>query len=134
MLAQVQWLLDTDGYWDVPGNWSTGIVPAAADDVIIDRGAANPVITVRSGTQSVQSIQSNEALALSGGTLLVAQTIQASNAISLSGGTLKDATLLSGSQLVMTTSGGTLDGVTVNGDLDLSQQSGQTSPATEGEA
>jgi hypothetical protein len=47
MLAQIQWLLDTSGFWDVPGNWSTGSVPTADDDVVIDRGAVNPVITVR---------------------------------------------------------------------------------------
>ena len=124
MLAQVHWLLDTDGSWEVPENWSTGSVPGSSDDVIIDRGAANPVITINSGEQLIRSLKSTEAMTLVGGILTVEQTLLVSNTVTLAGGTLKDATVVTGTELVLTAAGGTLDSVTVNGDLDLSQVSG----------
>ncbi len=123
MMAQVLWMQDADGFWDTPGNWSTGSVPGAADDVFIDRGAANPVITVRDGTQSVRSIQSAEALALTGGTLIVAQTLQWNDAFTLDGGTLQGGTLTASADSKLIVSSGTLDGVTLNSDLDLSADS-----------
>src|SRR5262245_31035220 len=68
LLAQVTWVTDVDGFWDVGTNWSTGIAPGIDDDVIIDRTSASPVITIRSGTQSIKSIISSEVIALTGGT------------------------------------------------------------------
>src|SRR5688572_19693804 len=69
--AQVLWNIDASGFWDVGTNWSTGVVPGSADDVIIDRPAGNFTVTHRAGQgdHSVRSILSNEALTLSGATL-----------------------------------------------------------------
>jgi hypothetical protein len=125
MLAVVQWLPNTDGFWDVPGNWSSGSVPGVNDDVIIDRGAANPQITVRSGSPTVKSIQSTELLALTGGTLTVSQSIQGTGTVKFDGGTLTGATVSSNTVVVATGAGGTLDGVTLNSDLDLTTGSAQ---------
>ncbi len=124
MLAQVHWLLDTDGFWDVPANWSTGSVPNSGDDVVIDRGTANPIVTINGGAPSIRSLQSTEKLVLGGGILTVEQTLQSSNKVTIAGGILKNATIVIGTELELTTSGGRLDGVTVNGDLDLSQVNG----------
>jgi RHS repeat-associated protein len=39
--------VDSNGFWDVPGNWDTGKVPGSGDDVVIDRPAGNFTVTVR---------------------------------------------------------------------------------------
>lgn len=70
LLTAVSWNIDGNGFWDVASNWSTGLVPGAGDDVTIDRGAANPIITVRDNT-TVNSIVDREALVVSGALLQV---------------------------------------------------------------
>jgi len=82
------WARDTSGFWDVPGNWSTGAVPGSDDIVIIDRPAGNFTITHRSGSTSIVGLRSTEALVLSGGELSISATAQISNGFTLSGGTL----------------------------------------------
>jgi hypothetical protein len=124
MLALVQWISDTSSFWDLPSNWSTGSVPTSADDVLIDRGTANPVINIRSGVQSIKSLQSNETLILSGGSLSVAQTILGSSLLTLAGGALANS-VIDGSRLGFTSLGGTLSGVTVSGDVNLSADNSQ---------
>jgi hypothetical protein len=61
----------------LPANWSSGNVPGASDDVIINRSAALTV-TVSSGSQSVNSIQttSTDSLVISAGSLTVAAASQ----------------------------------------------------------
>ncbi len=55
------WISDTDGDWDDPSNWSGGIVPVAGDHVVIDRGTAEPVVTIPAGLQvDVASLDSTE--------------------------------------------------------------------------
>src|SRR5687768_12882936 len=56
------------GNWHDPLNWSGDVVPGPADDVTISV-AANPTVRITSGTQSIKSLRSDEALVLSGGTL-----------------------------------------------------------------
>src|SRR5690242_8517573 len=63
LLAAVSWATDSSGFWDVGANWSTGQPPTAGDDVTIDRGAANPTITVRT-TVAAHSLNAAEALAI----------------------------------------------------------------------
>src|SRR5712691_3776496 len=50
LLSSVSWNTDADGQWNVAANWlddqHVARVPTAADDVTIDRGAANPTITI----------------------------------------------------------------------------------------
>jgi RHS repeat-associated protein len=86
--ATISWNTDADGFWDVASNWDLGHVPAPGDDVVINRPNANPTITFRSGTADLNSLQSTEALTLSGGTLNLATDSSLSAAFSLSGGTL----------------------------------------------
>ena len=55
MLAVVHWISDSDGDWNDAANWQdqttlVSRVPGFGDDVVIDRGVADPVITV-TGTQ-----------------------------------------------------------------------------------
>ena len=137
-------------YWDVAANWSTDAVPTAANNVVIESGAAT-TITIRSAdTESINSLttaagynlaMSGGSLAigspsttsvlggnvnLSGGTLTVSGDIQFNNTFTLAGGTLVGATVLPGTGgqgITCTSSGGTLDGVTVNASLDLTASS-----------
>ena len=67
-----QWNSDNPGY--VAGNDATGPAPRLPnqiDTVILDRGAANPVITLNSGNHAVRKLFVREALNLTGGSLSV---------------------------------------------------------------
>ena len=120
----VSWITNADGFWDIPTNWSTGNVPSLTDDVCINV-AGDIIITHRQDVTTVNSIQSEEALLLSGGTLNVATTIQVNNTFNIDGGTLQNATMLpgvGGQGLIATTNlYNRLVGVTLNGNLDLSE-------------
>jgi hypothetical protein len=89
----ISWISNTSGFWDVAANWQdTGGVsrlPNATDDVLIDRGTNNPTITIRSGTQSVRALLSNESLVISGGTLSLGATSEIDADFTLSTGTLQ---------------------------------------------
>src|SRR5262245_56125437 len=73
VLATVSWNSDQDGFWDAAENWldesNVSRVPGPQDDVVIDREAANPGITVRNGEQSVRSLMSRERIVITGGSL-----------------------------------------------------------------
>src|SRR5262245_32415429 len=88
LMAVVSWGVDTDGFWDLATNWSDefGVqrVPGPADDVVIDRPAADVVVTVRSGTQSVRSVLSREALNVTGGSLALAEASEFDDQIRIS--------------------------------------------------
>ncbi len=86
----VSWAVNADGFWDVASNWSTNAVPSASDDVCINV-AGNITVTHRQGTTSINSLRSEEALILSGGTFSVTTDIQVNNNFTLSGGTLPNA-------------------------------------------
>jgi hypothetical protein len=64
----VRWIAQGDGFWDVTANWSGGVVPGAADDVIIDV-PRNPRVARRTGDDRVHSLVSRNLLVLEGGTL-----------------------------------------------------------------
>ena len=88
LLAAVAWDGGGDGTsWTDPLNWSTNSLPTTADDVTINV-AANPTITVDSGTQSVRSLTSAEALRIDGGTLAPATASTLNAALTLAGGEL----------------------------------------------
>ncbi|HET7670097.1 MAG TPA: LEPR-XLL domain-containing protein, partial [Burkholderiales bacterium] len=86
----VTWSSNASGFWDVASNWSTGVVPGINDNVLIDK-PGNLTITVRSGTQSVNSLLITEGLVVSGGTLAVAAESEAKGTFVLSGGVLGGA-------------------------------------------
>ena len=112
------------GDWNTGTNWSTGTLPGPNDDVLINVNG-DVVVTHSSGTHSLRSLFSQNAIVLSGGSLTVSNTVQVNNGLTLSGGTLRGATLLPGTGgqgIIATSGGGTLDGVTINGDLDVGRQ------------
>ena len=115
--ATVTWI-GGSGDWNTTNNWSTHTLPGTNDNVVIAAGASITV-THSSGTHTVNSVQSQQAFVLSGGTLTVSGTFQASNTFTLSGGTLQSATVVTTNGAFLIVSSGTLDGVTVNGTLDV---------------
>src|SRR5450759_3901772 len=84
--ATVSWV-GQSGDWNTVTNWSGGALPGTNDDVVISPG---PAITVThsSGTHTVKTIQSQQVITLSGGSLTVSNTVQVNNAFILSGGAL----------------------------------------------
>ena len=111
MLSVIHWDGGASGTgtdWSVAENWQGDQLPTAADDVVIDT-TNGLTITHSSGTDSVNSITSTNALMLSRGTLAVSGAIQVNNIFTIAGGTLADATILAGSggqDVTFTSSGG----------------------------
>jgi hypothetical protein len=64
----VNWTTDLSGNWANGSNWSTGALPGPASNVVIDRGAANPVVTLSSGNITVNTLNTSEAFVLRAGT------------------------------------------------------------------
>lgn len=63
--APISWASDSNGLWSTPTNWVGGVVPGPTDDVIIDRGSANPIVTLTVPSEQVtpiRSLESREAL------------------------------------------------------------------------
>src|ERR1017187_819498 len=116
--ATVTWI-GGSGDWNTATNWSTGSLPGTNDNVVLGAGASITV-THSSGTHTVQSVQSQQACVLSGGSLTISNTVQVNNTFTLSGGTLVRGTVLQGTNSAsFVVSSGTLDGVTVNGNWDV---------------
>ena len=70
-LAAVSWTGGAgDGLWGTAGNWSGGVVPAMADDVVVDVATA-PVIVFAGGRREVRSLVLRESLVIDSGTLAV---------------------------------------------------------------
>ncbi len=114
--ATVAWV-GGSGDWNTPGNWSTGALPGANDDVVIDR-PGDITVTHSSAANSVKSLLSEEAFVLSGGSLTVSGTVQVNNGFSIFAATLAGATVLKGTNGQAITAGGsTLLGVTLDSDL-----------------
>ena len=107
--AAVDWIGGTS-FWDLVANWSSNpLLPGAADDVRIDVAGVQ-TITHRSGTHVVNSLSmtGNDSLAVTGGSLTVANAYASSAGTALSAGTL---TLNGASAMaVLAQSGGTLAG------------------------
>ena len=125
--ATINWV-GGSGDWDTATNWSTGQLPGPADDVVIGSG---PSITVThsTGADTVNSITSQQAFQLSGGSLTVSNNFQINSTLTLSGGTLVQAivSLGGGTALIVQPGGVTLDGLTVNGILDVGNTFNETS-------
>ena len=105
----VNWLGGTS-FWDIATNWSSNpALPGLGDDVVINVAGAQTV-THRSGADSVNSLEIDGAnmLAVTGGSLTVANSFSAAASTSISAGTLT----LNGTSTMasFTQSGGTLGG------------------------
>ena len=88
----VRWINPAGGNWTVASNWSTNVVPGAADDVIIDVSPSSP-ITFAAGTLQVNSLtMSAGQLVISGNALL--ETLSLSGGIATFDGAATITTLL----------------------------------------
>ncbi len=116
------WIVDADGFWHEPANWSDNEVPDSDDVVSIDRAAGDYTITISEGEQSCFSVTSEERLTIAGGTLTVEDTVQVNNEFKLGAGTIANGTIRPGSSgegLIPSTSveRGTLDGVNLQANM-----------------
>jgi hypothetical protein len=69
--ATVTWINATGGAWNVPANWNTSALPGAGDDVVIPDLPGDLTITHATGTDTIRSLTSHEAVVLSGGSLTI---------------------------------------------------------------
>jgi len=105
----VAWSASAGKSWHTPGNWdSNPHLPASCDAVIINPSGGSSIVTYSQNTTTVNSLVSNAAFVVSGGTLLLSNASQINNTLTLSNGTLGGNGNLSLNQLVW--SGGTLAG------------------------
>jgi hypothetical protein len=108
-------------HWTDAANWSTGAVPGAGDDVVINVATAT-TIQIYSATVSVNSVTTNAQISVDTGTSLTTPTLNASANILMEGGTIANTVinLSSSSALVGGGFAGTLNDVTTNGTVDMS--------------
>jgi hypothetical protein len=84
--STVTWISTSSGDWSDGSNWSSGLQPTAADDVIIDQPGVT--VTHSSGDDSVHSLTNSADLLLVGGSLSFATTMRVDGTLELGGGTL----------------------------------------------
>ncbi len=88
LLSSVNWTGSGDGKtWTDAANWSDDAVPTSTDAVTINV-AGSPTIQISSGSQSVESVDSTDPIAISGGSLTVAATSELSGGLTMTGGSL----------------------------------------------
>ncbi|MBI4693232.1 MAG: hypothetical protein HY749_04345, partial [Gammaproteobacteria bacterium] len=87
------WDTDSNGLWSAAANWSLGHVPLSSEIVLVDRGTANPLVTVSTGAQVALRLFDEESLTISGGSLDLggASYLGTAVTLTLSGGTLQGA-------------------------------------------
>ena len=100
-------------------NWG-GTVPGAIDDAVIDVADADPTILF-SGTHTVRSLTTNEAIQFGTGTFSVTDTADINATASLAGGTISGGTwdITNGSLTSDNTGSNRLDDVDLVGELRL---------------
>jgi hypothetical protein len=76
------------GSWGTAGNWSTGVVPGAGDDVCVPAGRATYLNT---GTATVSSLEGAGTLQLGGGTLSLSNGASSIGTLTMGAGTLDGA-------------------------------------------
>jgi hypothetical protein len=88
--STVTWTNPAGGDWDTPGNWSTDAVPGPGDDVVIDLPGQNNFTVTHSANvaDAVNSLTSQDALVLSGGSLSLAAASTMNNTLTISGASL----------------------------------------------
>lgn len=85
----VAWVAAGDGDWNNPANWSTGTLPQAGDDVIVNPGRS-VTVTHGSGDTPLNSLNLTGNLLLTGGVLSVTAASQITGDLTVSNGaTLK---------------------------------------------
>jgi len=105
----IYWNNPSGGDWDTASNWLSNSVPGAGDDAVIGIAVTNPITHLRTNSDEVHSLTSQEPINISGGTLTIDAASTVNNTLALSGGTLTGA-----GDLTVTTefdwTGGTLAG------------------------
>jgi VCBS repeat-containing protein len=86
-----RWATDASGDWSDPTNWTLGVTPRADQVVIIDRGSANPTVSVSTPGEIAGALSAFEAVAVSAGSLELVGDARFNGGLALSGGTLKGA-------------------------------------------
>ncbi|MBX3301370.1 MAG: putative Ig domain-containing protein [Nitrospira sp.] len=86
----VRWINPNGGDWHTVSNWSTGVLPTADQDVIIDIAVTNP-ITHTAGTTQIKSLTSTQPLALAGGIVNISGDFESGNPVSFTGGSVSTA-------------------------------------------
>jgi hypothetical protein len=126
LLSTVYWINPDGGDWAVPENWSTGQLPRPDEDVVIDL-PGNITVTHSRGAHAVRSLLSAETLAISGGSLALAERSEANGPLVLTGGLLTGPATLTATDIFLWT-GGTLAGTgrtVANGGLVMSGTAGK---------
>ena len=116
---EVQWDGGGDGVsWSDQANWANDTLPGSGDDVVINV-LENPTVTIdlSAGDIEVNSIDSHEALAITGGSLSVATTLSlADGDLTLIGGTVMGGSIQTSGTGKLIAQGGLLDGVALSVD------------------
>jgi hypothetical protein len=106
--------------WHDAANWSRNgldAVPVNGDDVTINV-AANPTVNFSTGTLTLNSLTTNEALNISGGTLALTGAADINAALTMNGGTLSGGAWdVTGGSLRASTNGGFLTNTNITGDI-----------------
>ena len=55
-LPTVTWISNSNGFWDVASNWSTGLVPTSTDSVLIDRPGVTVTVSPSPGGAGGRSL------------------------------------------------------------------------------
>ncbi len=107
--------------WHDALNWSNDAIPVAADDVTIPATALSEIaFSATTGSRTIRSLASQEAINFSGGTLTVSTTATSDSPITLSGGSLSGGTytLTNGAAMTVAGAGGsTLSNLTIGGEI-----------------
>lgn len=112
----IAWSGNGDGVsWHDPSNWSSGVPPGPADDVVIS-GATGPIL-VGPDSVIVRSLHSFAPLQINGASLTVNGTLRVVSGLVLNGGRLGNATVPQGQRIIVTGGNGTLGHVTLDGDM-----------------
>jgi fibronectin-binding autotransporter adhesin len=93
------------GDWSVASNWSTGALPADADDVVIDQPGVT--VTHEAGADTIKSLTLSDPLALTGGSL----ALRGPSLLSPTTSTLHQPLSVSGGSLALTNQTLTADGL-----------------------
>jgi hypothetical protein len=87
--APATWTGATSTAWATAGNWGLGVVPAAADNVIIPAGVARyPLIAAGTAAVNNLAIRSGGALAMSGGQVTLTGNLTNDGTLTATGGLL----------------------------------------------
>jgi GH25 family lysozyme M1 (1,4-beta-N-acetylmuramidase) len=96
-LVPALWQSNAAGNWSTAANWNGNAVqalPGPNDRVILDRPGVSVTVTLSTGTHSIRSLQLNETLNITGGSLAVEQFVRSQfSTLTVSGGSLTAASM-----------------------------------------